>query len=43
MLVHNGHVKDCQKLVDDANVKLLELQLPLDAQNFVLKNIEMST
>ncbi len=27
LLVHNGHVKDHQKLVDDANVKLLELQL----------------
>jgi hypothetical protein len=29
LLVHNGHVKDRQKLVDDANVKLLELQLAL--------------
>ncbi len=30
LLVHNGHDKDRKKLVDDANVKLLELQLALD-------------
>jgi hypothetical protein len=40
LLVHNGHVKDHQKLVDDVNVKLLELQLALNAQNLVMKNLE---
>jgi hypothetical protein len=33
---------DRQKLVDDANVKFLELQLALDAQNLFMKNLETS-
>jgi hypothetical protein len=40
LLVHNVHVQDRQKLVDDANVKFLELQLCIRCSKFGYEKLE---